>query len=98
MSAPAPRRLTPAGPPCPEPENASCMGRMAALEKSVRQLQQSNLELAEEVRNAIDESKRRSVSLDRLAASIFASDKGLALLKQSSGDLPTIPETKGKKL
>lgn len=92
------RKLTPPGatPTCDPRMAASCMGRMTALEKSVRSLQQSNLELAETVREAIAESHRRSEALDGLARRLLASDSGLQLLKTSSGDLPVVVEDKTK--
>jgi hypothetical protein len=72
------------------------MTRMTALERSVLDLQQSNRELIEAVRAATAESQRRSAALDDLANKLLASDSGLKLLKTSSADLRTIPETKGK--
>jgi uncharacterized coiled-coil protein SlyX len=67
------------------------MRRMESLESSVRELQQSNRELIEAVREATAESHRRSEALDDLAKKLLASDNGLKLLK-TTGENPAIAE------
>ena len=77
---------------CDPTVRAECVARMAALEKSVQRLEQSNRELLEAVREAIHESHRRSESLDRLARIILASDDGIKLLKTTGANLPAVED------
>jgi hypothetical protein len=76
---------------CDQDTKAECALRMAALERSVRALQQSNRELVEAVREATAESKRRSAALDDLAAKLLVGVNGIKLLKETHEHL-AIPE------
>jgi hypothetical protein len=85
-------------PDCPPDVQAGCQVRIAALELAVDglrvgngKLEQSNRELAEAVREATEESKRRSAAIDDLASKLLVRDNGYKLLKETS-ESAAIPE------